>query len=102
MVEIVQHQINGAEIGSIGVEQNRLTGDGNRVLDTGGIQGDVLDPLNDIFGATDGGGIRQLDVDQQVAFVLCRNKSRRRGGEAPPGQGQQSNVNHDDDEADAH
>ena len=36
--------------------------------------------------STDGGGIRQLDIDQQVAFVLGGNETRGGRREAPPGQ----------------
>ena len=86
MVKVIQHEINRSEIGSVGIEQDRLTGDGHGVLDAFRIQRDLLDPANDVVGAPDGRGVRQLDVHQQIAFVLSRNEPRRRRGKAPPGQ----------------
>ena len=47
MVEIVEHHVHGAEIGRVGIQQDRLAGDGQDVLDALGVGGDLLDAAHD-------------------------------------------------------
>ena len=92
-MEVVQHHVHGAEIGGIGVQQDRLAGDGHGVLDPFRAIGDGLDAAHDLLRPLDRRGVGQLHVHQQVALVLGGNEARRRVGEAPPGQRQQAAVN---------
>ena len=41
-VEIVEHDVHRAEVGGVGVEQDRLAGDGDGVLDARRLPGDLL------------------------------------------------------------
>ena len=51
LMEIVQHHVHGAEVRRVGVEQDRLAGDGDGVLDAGILAGDVLDLLHHVLRA---------------------------------------------------
>ena len=59
-----------AEVRRVGIEQDRLPGDGDRVLDARRLSGDLLDPLHHLLRALHRGRIGQLHVDQQIALVL--------------------------------
>ena len=43
LVEFIEHHVHGAEIRGVGIEQDRLAGDGHRVADAGRVQRDLLD-----------------------------------------------------------
>ena len=87
-MKIVEHQVHRAEVGGVGVEQNRLAGNRHRVLDARRFVGDLFDPLHDLLRALHGGRVGKLHVDQQVAFVLRRNESFGRRLKAAVGQNQ--------------
>src|SRR2546421_547634 len=78
LLEIIQHQVQGAEIGCVGAQEDRLPRNGNRVLDPVGLERNLLNLLDDRLGARDRCGIGHLDVDEQVALVLLGNEAGRR------------------------
>jgi len=100
ILEVVEHQIHGAEVGRVGAQEDRLPGDGDGVLDPRRLEGDFLQALDDLAGARDRCRIGHLHVDEQVALVLLRNETGRRTGEAQPGQDQQTAIHPDHDQAD--
>ena len=73
--ERLQHDIHGAEIGSIGAEQYRLTGDGERVVHAVVLPGDLDELRHDGIGPSDGGRVGELHVHEQVALVLLGNEA---------------------------
>ena len=92
VLEIVQHDVHGAEIRGVGVEQQRLAGDGHRAAHALGVLGDLLDPVHDLARPADRGRVGELDVDEQIPLVLRGDEPRRRLGESPPRQDEQSAV----------
>ena len=83
----------GAEVGAVGLQQNRLAGHAEGVIDAGNLRGELVDLLHDGFGAEHGGRIGQLDVDQQIALILFRNETGGGVRHRPVGGEQQSAVN---------
>ena len=92
VLEVIEHQIERAEVRGIGVQQDRLAGDGDGVLDALGFQGDLLDALDHLVGARHGGGVGELHVDQQIALVLLRDEAGGGAHEPQPSQAQQPAV----------
>ena len=90
LVEVVEHDVQGAEVGRVGPQQDRLARHGHGMLDTRRLVRDFLDPGHDAHRALQARGVRQLHVHQQVAFVLRGNEPRRGLVEAPPGQVKQT------------
>ena len=92
-LEIVEHQVQRAEVGGVGVEQDRLAGDGDGVLDARAFPGRCSSICwTTSWVRSTRGGVGQLDVDQQVALVLlrdeaggrCRGSPSRSGPSRPP------------------
>jgi len=99
IAEIVEHQIYGAEVRRVGVQQNRLARDRHCILHPFGLQRDVVDLLHHHLGALHGRGVGQLHVHQQVAFVLQRNEAARSLLETPIGRVEQAAVEQQHDQA---
>ena len=70
VVELVEHDVHGAEVGGVGVEQDGLSGDGEGVADAGDVAGDGFDAGHEPAHLVGGGGVGELDVDEEVALVL--------------------------------
>src|SRR5437762_13948391 len=68
---------------------------------SGSLQGDLLDRLGHLDGALQRGGIRQLDVRQQIALVLNGDETTGDAREAEACQTDQADVDHEDDDAEA-
>ena len=51
------------------------------------------------IGALQGGAVRQLHIDDQIALILCRDEARWHGGEPQIGQADQAAIDHEDDDA---
>ena len=62
----------------VGVEQERLPRDGDRVLDARRAPGDLLDACHHRLRPLDRRRVGQLHVDQQIALVLRRDEAGRR------------------------
>ncbi len=109
LLERPQHHVHRAEVGSVGPQQQRLARDAHRVLyacDAGkprrlGLVAahQPIDVRHHGLGALHRGGIGQLDVDQQIAFILRWNEARRRPCEAPVSEVQEPAVDQQRDEA---
>ncbi len=97
--KLLEHDVHRAEVGRIGVQEQRLAGDADRVLDPGCLAGQGFDAGHDALGALHRGGIRQLHVEQEISFVLLRDEARGRAVEFPVGQPQQAAVGHEHEHA---
>ena len=80
VVKLVEHHVHRAEIGRIGVHQDRLARDRHGVLDSGQIVGQFLDRAHGHLRPLERRRVGQLHVDQQVALVLRRDEAGRRVG----------------------
>ena len=76
VVELVEHHVHRAEVGRVGVHQDRLAGDRHGVRDARQLAGDPLDLLHHLLGPLQRRRVGQLHVDQQVALVLRRDEAR--------------------------
>ena len=92
IVKIVEHDVHRPEIWRIGAQQNRLSGNAHGVFDSRHRPRGFFDPLHHLFGAADRSGVGQLQIDNEIAFVLNRNKPLRCGAKADVGQVQQTDV----------
>ena len=71
--KVVEHDVHGAEVGRVGVQQDRWPGDGDGVLDARASAG--RSPRSGRITSPrplERRGIGQLHVDQQIALVLLR------------------------------
>ncbi len=77
LVEAFQNDIHRAEVRCIGVQDQRLPGDTDRVCDPWRGVGHLVNVGDDLFRALDRGRIRKLHGEHQVTRVLVRNEPRR-------------------------
>ena len=101
LVERLEGDEQGAEVRAEGVQDERLPRDGHRVRDPGRLQGDPLDLRGRLGRALQRGGIRQLDVRDQVALVLDRDEPGGDAGHAEGRQAEQADVDQEHDRAQA-
>ena len=99
--ERLQQDVQGAQVGRVGVQDQRLAGDADRVLDPRRVPRNLLDAGHEAFRALDGGGVGQLHVQEQVSFVLLGDEAGGHGGQLPAGEPQQTAIQQQDDQAHA-
>ncbi len=88
LVERLQDDEHRAEVGAVGVQQERLAGDADGVRDAGRLRsGDLSILAITASRPLHRGRVGQLHVDQQVALILLGNEARRRAGHAPARSG---------------
>lgn len=68
--------------------------------DSGGLQNDFVGGFGDGFRSVDRGGVRKLDVRNEVAFVLLRDESHGGFQKAVAGESEQAEVEDGDDGGD--
>ena len=101
VVEVVEHHVHRAEVGRVGVQQDRLAGDRHGVRDARASRWRSRSiVLHHLLGALERRRVGQLHVDQQVALVLRRDEPGGRLREAPVGQPQQAAVEQQHEHAD--
>ena len=97
--KLLEHDVHRAEVGRVGVQEQRLAGDADRVRDARRVAGQRFDAGHDPLRALHRGGVGQLHVEEQIALVLLRDEARGRAVELPVGQHQQAAVEHQHDRA---
>ena len=101
MRKLLEHDVQRAEVGCIGVQEQRLARHADRVLDARRLAGQCLDAGHDPLRPLHRGGIGQLHVQEQIPFILLRDKARGGMVELPVSQHQQAAVDHQHQRADA-
>ena len=71
------------------------------MLNAGRVHGDLLDALHEPLRPVGGGGIGQLNVEEQVALVLLRHEAGGRADKLEIGQHQQAGIDEQGDQAGA-
>ena len=92
MVELVEHHVHRAEVGGVGVQEDRLARERHRMADARHLPRDRLDPAHHILRLAHRGRVGQLDVDQEEPLVLRRDEPGRGVREPPIRQPQQAAV----------
>ena len=101
LVEVIQHDEDGAKVGSIGVQEHRLTRDRDGVFDTRRLQGDLFNAVHDLLGPLHRCRVGELHIDQEVPFVLGRDETFGSLGETEVGESEEAAVDDQDHDADA-
>ena len=98
--KLLEHDVHRAEVRRVGVQEQRLARDADRVLDPRRLAGQRFDAGHDPLRPLHRGRVGQLHVEEQIPLVLLRDEARGRAVELPVGQHQQAAVEHEHDRAD--
>ena len=75
LVERLEDDEHRAEVGAVGLQQERHAGDGDGVRHARRLAGDLLDLGHGVLGALQRRRVGQLDVDDEPALVLLRDEA---------------------------
>ncbi len=94
VVEVLQHDVQRAQIGRVCAENQRSARNAHGVFDTRSLQRQGLDLRHDNLRPLRGGGVGKLEVEDQISLVLLRDEASGSGGELPVRHSQQTDVKH--------
>ncbi len=101
LLERLQAEEHRRQVGAVGGREKRFPGDANGVGHAGDGAGNFVDFGQDFIGPLHRGAVRQLDVDEQIALILHGDEAGRRARHPPPGQPEQTEVDHQNNHAQA-